>query len=98
MSGQIAVHLVNLAAGLLIVRLLGIEEFAVYILASMLIALARLGSDMGVSQGVVSLGATRRGDKLASGALVRDAIRFSQRLFPLTIPVVATVAYAFVVP
>ena len=57
---QMTVTTVNMATGLLIVWLLGVPEYAIYVLCSSLISALTLLSDFGTAQGVVSLGAPRR--------------------------------------
>ncbi len=93
MSGQILIQIINLATGLLILRLLSLQEYAIYTLASLLLSAAAIGSDMGVSQGVVSIGATRRGDMTALGRLIASATFMRRVSFAFLVPVVAVLAY-----
>lgn len=93
LTGQVAVQLVNLVTGFLILRFLSINEYAIYILASLLVTVGALGSDMGISQGVISIGAPIRDDKTAFSGLVKSAIILRRRFFVLAIPGVTVLAY-----
>lgn len=93
LSGQVLIQVVNLITGFLILRFLSIDEYAIYILASLLVTVGALGSDMGISQGVISIGAPIRDDRSAFSGLVRSAIRLRRRFFFFAVPVVALLAY-----
>ena len=93
LTGQAAVQIINFLTGVLILRLLSIHEYATYILAALLVTVAALGSDMGVSQGVISLGAPIREDKTAFGGLIGAAVSLRRWFFALMIPVAAIIAY-----
>lgn len=92
-TGQAGILVLNLVTGFLILRYLGVNEYAVYILASLLQIVGSLGSDLGASQGVVSIGASIRDNRAAFGALVRGAMRLRRRLFAAAVPVVLVIAY-----
>lgn len=94
LTGQVVVQVVNLVTGFLILRFLSINEYAIYILGSLLGTVGALGSDMGISQGVISIGAPIRDDKTAFSGLVKSAILLRRRFFVLAVPVVAVLAYA----
>ncbi len=93
LTGQIVVHLVNLVAGLLILRYLSIQEYAIYLLGALLMNATAIGSDMGVSHAVISIGAPLRDDKSMFGELFRSALVLRRRLFALSIPVILVIAY-----
>src|SRR5258706_11315014 len=92
-AGQAVILAINLVTGFLILRFLSIDEYAIYILASVLQSLGSLGADLGMSQGVVSVGAPLRDDKVAFGSLVRGAVRLRAKLFMVVTPIVLAVAY-----
>ncbi len=93
LTGQAAVQLVNLITGFLILRFLSLHEYAVYTLASLLQSVASVGSDLGVSNAVVSIGAPIREDVPAFSALLRSALRLRRRFFARELPVVVILAY-----
>lgn len=93
LTGQLVVQLVNLIAGFLILRYLSIQEYAIYLLASLLLSVASVGSDMGVSHAVISIGAPIRDDKAAFGGLLRSAMILRRQFFVLAVPVVLVIAY-----
>lgn len=92
-TGQIVIQIINLITGFLILRFLSIDEYAIYILASMLQTIGSVGSDIGISQGVVSIGAPVRKDKAALGMLAQSAMQLRRKLFMLVLPIVLLVAY-----
>lgn len=92
-AGQLLILVINLITGFLILRFLSISEYAIYILASLLQTVGSLGTDLGMSQGVVSLGAPIREDKAAFGSLVRSAMRLRRKLFLAVVPIVLVIAY-----
>jgi O-antigen/teichoic acid export membrane protein len=92
-AGQAAILVINLVTGFLILRLLSIEEYAIYMIASTLQALGSVGTDLGMSQGLVSIGAPLREDKEALGRLVRAAAMLRSRLFLVVVPLVLVAAY-----
>jgi len=90
-TGQLAIQAANLLTGFLILRLLSIEQYAIYILAALLQSVASIGSDLGVSQGVISIGAPLRGNRALLGALLHSAFGLRKRLFVFVVPVVVLV-------
>src|SRR5216117_2965900 len=92
-TGQVAIQLINLVSGLLIVRFLGIHEYAIYVLASLLQSLAAVGSDLGVSQGVVSVGAPVRDDRQGVAGVIRAALQLRRKLFIVIVPAIAVIGY-----
>jgi len=83
----------NVVAGILIVRLLPLSEYALYVTASVLLAMISTGSDMGLSQGVNSLGARiHRAPELLS-SLVASAMRYRRMFFAAMVLVVMVVGY-----
>jgi len=82
------VQALTLVVGLLLLRVLPMEQYALYTIAGLLLTVVSLGSDFGLGQAIVSLGAGRRDDRSYIGALWQAARRISARLFPLTALVV----------
>jgi O-antigen/teichoic acid export membrane protein len=80
LAGQGAVQAINLVSGLLIIRFLPISEYALYTIASLLLVVGSLGSDMGLSQAVNTLGARIRDDQQALGSLYAGALRYRRML------------------
>lgn len=92
-AGQSVILAINLITGFLILRFLSISEYAIYIVASMLQTVVSLGTDRGMSQGVVTIGAPVREDAVSFGALVSAALRLRARLFLYVAPIVLVIAY-----
>ncbi len=92
MVGQGIVQLVNTAAGLMIVRLLPVDEYAFYTLGMTLVTLLVFASNPGVSHAVITQGAAHGSDRTATGGLVRAALSISHRLYAAALPVFALVA------
>lgn len=92
-AGQAGIHVINLVTGLLILRLLSIEEYALYILASLLQTVGALTMDLGAAQALVSLGAPLREDRRAMGRLVGSALWLGRRLSLLALAAVVAVSY-----
>lgn len=92
-AGQGAILGINLITGFLILRLLSVNEYAIYIIASMLQTVVSLGTDRGMSQGLVTIGAPIREDRLTFGALVASALRLRRKLFLFVVPFVLAIAY-----
>lgn len=76
LSGQVTVRFLNLIGGLLILRLLPIEQYALYTVANVLLATGSVGSDLGVTRGLISFGARVRHDPHELGAWFAAARRW----------------------
>jgi len=92
-TGQGTIVAINLVTGFLILRALSVSEYAIYVLVSLLQTIGSMGTDLGMSQAVVSLGAPIREDKPSFSSLVASAIRLRKRLFFAVVPVVLVIAY-----
>jgi O-antigen/teichoic acid export membrane protein len=92
LAGQGAVQAINLVSGLLIIRLLPVSEYALYTIASLLLSVGSLGSDMGLSQAVNTLGAKIRDDRQALGSLYAGAYRYRRILHLLALGVILFLA------
>lgn len=83
----------NFIVGLLVLRFLSIREYALYVTASVLLAIGSLGSDLGISQAVNTLGSRLRADKQRLSALVAGAYIYRRYLFFMVIFVIIAVAF-----
>jgi len=81
LGGQSINRAVNILVGLLIIRYLPIDEYALYTIASVLISIIFLGSDLGFSQASVSLGARFADQPSKLRALYDTALRFKRLVF-----------------
>jgi O-antigen/teichoic acid export membrane protein len=93
LTGQAAVQVVSLLTGFLILRLLSINEYAIYILATLIQGIGATGSDLGTSQGVISIGAPLREKKPDFASLLSAALRLRTRLFWMALPIMLVVGY-----
>lgn len=91
--GQGLVTAVNVVVGLVIVRMLPLSEYALYVSASLLLTLISTGSDMGLSQGVTSLGARVHNSPASLDSLVVAALRYRKRFFAVAAMAVLLVGY-----
>jgi O-antigen/teichoic acid export membrane protein len=73
-SAQIIVQAVSFASGILIIRLLPIQEYAFYTLANTMLGTMVLLSDSGISTGVMSLGGESWQDKHKLGIILATGL------------------------
>lgn len=78
-------------AGILLVRLLPVDQYALYTVASALLAMLTLGANMGVPQAVITLGSAADEGRLQR--LVGAALPQCRRQFLITAPVVLGLAW-----
>jgi O-antigen/teichoic acid export membrane protein len=88
LASQGTIQTINLVTGFLILRLLSVEQYAVYVIAMMLVTVASVASDMGVSQGVMSIGAPVRDHPQKITSLVQAAFRIRRLLYTIVCPIV----------
>jgi O-antigen/teichoic acid export membrane protein len=79
--GQGVIQAINLVTGLLLLRLLSIEEYALYTLANLLMAMASLGSNLGLTSALVTLGSQVKNDRSKLGSLVATVQKYRRQLF-----------------
>lgn len=91
LCGQSVIHIMNLTVGIALVRLLPLEQYALYIIASLLVALLSLGGDMGIAQAVNTLVARHSHDATAVGRIFSAAVRYRRMLFLIVLPILAIV-------
>ena len=89
---QGVVQLISLAAGLLILRLLSVQEYAIFTIGTVIQSVAALASDLGLSQGVVSHGSRLAGNRLVLGSLYASALRLRRRLFWIVLPLICVLS------
>lgn len=82
--GQGFTQVLAVLVGLLLVRILTVEQYALFTLAGSLSVIVSLGSNFGLGQAMVSLGAKTRDDTKNLGALWQSSRQLSGYLFPLT--------------
>jgi O-antigen/teichoic acid export membrane protein len=91
LSGQALIQLGNFLVGVLLVRLLTVEEYALYTVGGALLAVIALGAHMGVPQAIITL-ASKQSDPNVLRALVHAAIPQCTLQYLLTIPFVLVLA------
>ncbi len=84
LAGQAVVQALNLITGFLVLRFLPIGEYALYTISSVLSAVSGVGSDMGVSQGIVTFGSRLKDDKRRLSGLFAAALRYRRWLYAAT--------------
>lgn len=91
--GQGLIQALTLLVGLLLMRLLPIDQYALYTVAGTLLAVVSMGSNFGLAQAIVSLGSSHRDDKRYVGALLDAARRLARRLMVPAMACTAVLAY-----
>jgi O-antigen/teichoic acid export membrane protein len=86
LAGQGAVTAISVATGLLLLRILPIEEFALYTLSVSILQMAVMASEMGLAQAVNTIGARSRDDRTALGTLYVSACTLGNRFYVFTVP------------
>ncbi len=81
LAGQGLIKLINIIVGLVLLRILSIEEFALYTLSIAFLQITVINSDMGLSQGINTFGAKIWQDKKQMGSLYAGACHYGIRLF-----------------
>lgn len=92
MAGQGIILALNLVTGFLILRYLPISEYALYTVASVLLSIGNVGSDMGLSQGIITFGARLKDDKHKLSSMYITAVGYRRWLYLITTVVVAGLA------
>ena len=81
LSGQSVNRVLNLIVGIVILRFLTIDQFALYTIASVLMVTVSLGSDLGLSQASVSIGARFREHPNRLASLYYTTLHYKKILF-----------------
>ena len=79
MFSQGLTQAMTLGVGFAILHLLPIEQYALYSIASAILIVVNLGSDFGLSQGIISIGSSRRDDYGYVGCLYNAARWWTRR-------------------
>ncbi len=91
--GQGLVQALTLLIGLALVRLLPVDQYALYTIAGALLVVVSVGSNFGLAQAIVSLGSARREDRKHIGALLNAARWWSRRLMVLAMACTLVLAF-----
>lgn len=83
-GGQSSAQALNLATALLLLRILPVSEYALYILANVLVTVGSVGSDLGLSSAVTTFGSRLVDNRHALSRLYASALRLRRWLFVLT--------------
>jgi len=88
LMGQGVVRLINIIIGLILLRILPIEEFALYTLTIVFIQASSLVTNMGLSHAINTFGANLRKDPQRMGFLYRGACFFAHKFYFVVIIIV----------
>jgi O-antigen/teichoic acid export membrane protein len=80
-SFQVAVQLLGLVSGLMIVRTMSKDQYAVYTVAGSVLGLLTLLSDLGVNSALLAVGGKEWQNEMRLGQLVRSALRLRWMFF-----------------
>jgi hypothetical protein len=94
LSGQSVIQLANFCAGLLLVRLLPLDQYALYTVAGALLAFAAAGTTLGVPQALITRGSTVHSDSARLGALIRAASPQCRAQYLVTVPAIVALSWA----
>jgi O-antigen/teichoic acid export membrane protein len=81
LAGQGAIQAINLLTGLILLRVLSIEEYALYTLANVMLALASLGSNLGLTSAFITFGSQAKDDRSKLGSLFFTIQKYRRQLF-----------------
>jgi len=82
-TAQIGTQILGLLAGILVARLLSVEEYAYYALAIAFLTSINVASESGLSSQVVAISGRRMPDVTGFGSLFRTATRYRRRVASL---------------
>lgn len=85
LAGQGIIQLINVATGLLLLRLLPIGEFALFSMAGALLALASIGTNLGLTSAFTTIGAQVKDSPTLLGNLFATTKRYRGLLFLIVI-------------
>jgi len=92
LAGQGSISVLQAACGLLLVRRLSVEAFAIFTIAITLLTLVRLGSDLGCTHALIALGSPYRADAARLGSLFAAVNRLVTYQFVVAALIVAVLA------
>lgn len=85
LSGQFVIQLGNVTAGILVLWLLPVSEYAFYVLALLFTSVISLVGNMGISQAVATFGAKHRNNGAYLGTLYSAGLSISKFLFLISV-------------
>ncbi len=92
-TSQGIIRFVDFITAILILRFLPINEYALYLVFSFLLSIGLIGSDLGLSQAVTTIGAKIKDEQTALGSLFFTAKSYRRNLYLIT-----TIAILIIVP
>lgn len=99
LASQGAVQIITLLVGLLLLRILPIDQYALYTVAGALLSLLAIGANPGVSQFVITHGArVKDNNRQALGGLTDAALRQCRLLYVLMLPILLGISVAMLAP
>jgi O-antigen/teichoic acid export membrane protein len=81
LSGQLLVQSANVLAGILVLWVLPVSEYALYVIALLFTSMVSVVGNMGISQAVATFGAKLREDRVYLGTLYLTGLSISKLLF-----------------
>ena len=84
LTSQGIIKFIDLITALLILRYLPVKEYALYIISSLLLTIGSTGSDLGLTQAVITLGARIQNNPTELGSLFSTARKYRRNLFSIT--------------
>jgi O-antigen/teichoic acid export membrane protein len=91
-AGQGFIQAINLLTGLILLRILSIEEYALYTLANVMLALASLGSNLGLTTAFVTFGSQVKDDRSKLGSLFTTIQKYRRLLFLIVTLIIVVLA------
>ncbi len=85
LTGQFAIQLVNVLAGVIVMWLLPVGEYAFYVIALLCTTIISMIGNMGISQAVATFGAKHRDDSAYLGKLYSTGLSLSKFLFAIAV-------------
>ena len=92
LAGQAMVQIINFATALILLRLLSINEYALFVIANFFLNIGSTGSDLNLSNALVTYGARMTGDRKGLSGLFALIVRMRTKLFFLVVLVVCAIA------
>ncbi|MDQ6991705.1 MAG: hypothetical protein Q9M11_08250 [Mariprofundaceae bacterium] len=92
LGGQAMVQIINFATALILLRLLSIEEYALFIIANLFLNIGSTGSDLNLSNALVTYGARIVGDRKGLSGLYALIEKMRTKLFVLITLIICIIA------
>lgn len=94
---EIAVKVIGLVSGILVIRLLPIEEYAMYTLANTMLGTMIQFADSGISIGVLSMGGKSYQNKTKLGTIINTALELRRKFGVVSYVILAPIIYYLMV-